>query len=94
MGTGTAIARDLSEEAQTVTAAIKLPFIAALETKRQLTSSKISDEERERLKEKLHNEITQYEDALRNAKKEEEILRVLQPGNSVTKVLHSDQIGD
>jgi len=83
---GTAIARDLSEETQTVTAGIKIPFFAAMETKKQLKSSKMGEEERDQLKKKLHSEIMQYENALRDSQKEDEILRVLQPGNTVTKV--------
>lgn len=83
---GTAIARDLSEETQTVTTSIKIPFLAAMETKKQLKSPKVPKEERDRLVEKLRSEIQQYETALTDAQKEEEIHRILQPGNSVTKV--------
>lgn len=83
---GTAIARDLSEATQTVTAGIKIPFLAAMENKKELKSSKDTEQERNHLKKKLHDEIIQYEEALIDSQKEDEILRILQPGNSVTKV--------
>jgi hypothetical protein len=83
---GTATARDLSDETQTMPAGMKQPFIAALETTKQLKSSHLTDEERESLKIKLVEEIEEYEKALENSKKDDEATRVLQPGNTTTKV--------